>query len=227
MTDAVFFVARYQIWIYAVLGLGILFYTIAFGRASRRLGRTLFGLEKEAALQKQNGALVMLIVLVALVISVFILNRYIVPNAAQLFPTPAPEGFATPAITPTPILARSTAAPLVVDSSGCSNPDATLDDPKPNTQIAGAFEVRGTASIANFAFYTFEISGPNTNGAWVSVYVGTEPVVSGTLGSFDSSAYEPGDYAFRLVVKDNAGNFPPPCVVAVRFVPIARPTIPP
>ena len=94
----------------------------------------------------------------------------------------------------------------------------TLADPGPNQQIAGSFEVRGTANIDNFAFYTLQISGANTNGAWVSLYVGNTPVVNGTLGSFDTSAYDSGAYAFRLVVKDSAGNFPPPCVVPVTLV---------
>jgi hypothetical protein len=111
----------------------------------------------------------------------------------------------------------------VVDSSGCENPDATLTAPASGERIAAAFEVHGTANIANFAFYKFEISGIGTGGAWLSLGVGTDPVVDGKLGSFDASAREPGNYAFRLVVVDSAGNFPPPCIVTVTIVQTTSP----
>lgn len=225
MTDAVLLIAKYQGWIYALLGAGGLILIYHLAQARQRLHQTLFGLEKEAALQRQNRALVMLILLLALAISTAVINRYIVPNIGQLLATPTPENAATAAPSPSPIRPRGTPGPLVVDSSGCQNPAATLTEPKPKTQIAGSFEVRGTANIENFAFYTFEISGPNTQGAWVSLSVGNTPVVNGTLGTFDSSAYEPGEYAFRLVVKDSAGNFPLPCVVTVTLVNlVANPT---
>ncbi len=225
MTDVVLLIAKYQVWIYALLGVGGLVYVYHVAQARRRIHRTLFGLEKEAALQKQNRALVMLILLLALAISVAVINRYIAPNVGLLLASPAPVTAATAAPSPSPIRPQAIPGPLVVDSSGCQNPGATLVEPKPKTQIAGSFEVRGTADIDNFAFYTFEISGPNTNGAWVSLYVGNTPVVNGTLGTFDSSAYEAGEYAFRLVVKDSAGNFPLPCVVTVTLVNlVANPT---
>ena len=48
---------------------------------------------------------------------------------------------------PTPIRPEATNVPLIIDSSGCLNPQTTLTDPGPNQQIAGSFEVRGTANI--------------------------------------------------------------------------------
>jgi hypothetical protein len=219
MTDAVLLIVRYQTWIYAMLGLGAVFYFYGLAQARRRLGKTLFGLEKEAALQRQNRALAMLILLLAVAVSVAMMNNYIVPNVILPQATAAAAGGVPTAMpSPTPIRAQATGAPLVVDSSGCLNPQATLTDPAPNQQIAGSFEVRGTANIANFAFYTLQISGAHTNGAWVSLYVGNTPVTNGTLGSFDTSAFESGEYAFRIVVKDSTGNYPTPCAVPVRLV---------
>lgn len=218
MTNAVLLIVKYQTWIYALLGAAGLFYIYLLAQARQRLGRTLFGLEKEAAQQNQNRALVMLILLLTLAMSVAMMNSYIVPNVILPQATAAAGDVPTVAPSPTPIRPEATNVPLVVDSSGCLNPKATLADPGPNQQIAGSFEVRGTANIDNFAFYTLQISGANTNGAWVSLYVGNTPVVNGTLGSFDTSAYDSGAYAFRLVVKDSAGNFPSPCVVPVTLV---------
>lgn len=218
MTNAVLLIVKYQTWTYALLGVAGLFYLYLLAQARRRLGRTLFGLEKEAARQKQNRALAMLILLLTLAGSVAMLNSYIIPNVILPQATAAAGDVPTVAPSPTPIRSEATNVPLVVDSSGCLNPQATLTDPGPDQQIAGSFEVRGTANIDNFAFYTLQLSGANTNGAWVSLYVGNTPVVNGTLGSFDTSAYDSGEYAFRLVVKDGTGNYPLPCVVPVTLV---------
>ncbi len=218
MTNAVLLIVKYQTWLYALLGVAGLFYLYGLAQARRRLGRTLFGLEREAALQKQNRALAMLILLLTLAVSVAMMNSYIIPNVILLQATAAAGDVPTVMPSPTPIRPEATNVPLVVDSSGCLNPQATLTDPGPNQQIAGSFEVRGTANIDNFAFYSLQLSGANTNGAWVSLYVGNTPVVNGTLGSFDTSAYDSGEYAFRLVVKDGTGNYPFPCVVPVTVV---------
>ena len=115
---------------------------------------------------------------------------------------------------------RSTAA---CPSASVLARTATLTAPLTGERIAAAFEVRGTANIANFAFYKFEISGAGTGGTWLSLGVGTEPVVDSKLGSFDASAREPGNYAFRLVVVDSAGNFPPPCIVTVTIIQASSP----
>jgi hypothetical protein len=44
-------------------------------------------------------------------------------------------------------------------------------------------------------------------------------VRDGVLASFDPRAYDPGEYAFRLVVTDNMGNAAPPCVIVVTLAP--------
>ncbi len=215
MTDAVFLIARYQIWLYGLLGLAALLYLNRLRQARHILGHTPFGLEKEAALRNQNTALAMLGVLTAIGFGVSFVRSYVAPTLAAR-PTTDPNLQPTPRPSPTPI--SESAGPLVVDTSGCSNPTATLTDPQSGTRISGSYEVRGTANIDNFAFYKFEISGGATNGVWVPLYVGSQPVVDGSLGIFDASAYEAGSYAFRLVVMDNAGNSPPPCVVPVTLV---------
>ncbi len=227
MIEAVFLIARYQLWIYALLGLVSLVYVRALGQARHVLSQTPFGLEREAAFQKRNGALAMLFILAALVFSVFIISRYITPGLRLTGPTPAPGAGSIPAPSPTPIGADKAGGPLAIDSSGCRNSNATLTEPQPKTRISGSFAVRGTANIENFAFYTLDISGEKTNGVWVPLHVGSQPVSNGDLGTLDSSAYDSGEYALRLVVKDSAGNFPPPCVVPVTIVAIGGEATPP
>jgi hypothetical protein len=225
MTEAIFLIARYQLWVYAVLGLAVLAYARALLRANHLLGQTLFGLEKEAALEKRNGALAMLIILSALAISVFAIDRYVVPELRAASASPAPSARPTAAPSPSPLGAGG--GPLQVDSSGCENPQATLIEPLPGAHISGSFVVRGTAAGDNFAFYTLEIGGLGTNGQWVPLQVGNTLVEEGDLGTLDTSAYSSGEYALRLVVKDTIGNFPPPCVIPITIVAISlQPTTP-
>jgi hypothetical protein len=224
MTEALFLVAHYQFWLYACLSLLALWYIRAFWLAWNALNQTLFGLEKENALQRQNTALAMLIILGALAVFVYMNDKVLVPNMvaekATPLPTPLPE-------TSTPIPVNG--GRLVVDSSGCSNPNVTFTDPKSGERIiSGAYEIKGTAVLPSLAFYTLEINGAYTQGAWQPIAVGTLPVNAGVLGRFDTTAYAPGDYVLRLVVKDTAGHFPRPCEVLITLVGLdATPTAAP
>jgi hypothetical protein len=210
MIPAVRLIAQFQFQIFAAIGLLAALYLGLYLRAHERLSRTPFGLEREALLKRQNTAMARLTLLVLLAASVYIVVLVVVPQVNQSLPGPTPVVPPTPS--PSPVAASQN---IVVDSSGCDNPLATLTAPKSGQRIAGSFEVDGTANIPNLAFYKFEISGAGTNGEWLSLGVGTEPKVAEKLGSFDATAREPGNYAFRLVVLDSSGNFPPPCVVTV------------
>ena len=225
MAQAAGLIAEYQAWIYGVLVLAALFYVRQGWRTVRSLRVAIYGLEREAELARRNQAGAMLIILTVVALSVYVISNVIVPNVDYLTPpTPTPRATLTPPPSPTPVRSLATVGPgtpaptLSVDSSPCNNPHATLTAPQPNERLMGTVEVRGTADIGNFAFYKFEVAGDNTGGAWVPLGVGTQPVTDAALGTFDASAYEPGEYAFRLIVLDSAGDSPPPCVVAVTFV---------
>jgi hypothetical protein len=213
MAEALFLIAKYQTWLYVLLGLLALGYIRSFWQAWGAINRTLFGLEKENALQRQNTALAMLIILAALAVFIYLNERVLVPNLVIEKATPAPTSL-PPTSTPIP----ASGGPLVVDSRGCDNPNVTLTEPKSGERLSGAFEVQGTAVVSGLAFYTLEISGPQTGGTWLPVVVGNEAVHNGTLGRFDTSTYAPGDYVLRLVVRDTAGNYPRPCEVLVTIV---------
>ena len=213
MTQAAQLIAQYQFQIFIAIGLLAAYYLGLYLRAHERLLRTPFGLEREELLKRQNRSMAMLTLLVLLAASVYLISAVVLPVVYQS--QPQPTAVAVPTATASPVAASQN---IVVDSSGCSNHNATLTAPKSGQRIAGSYEVRGTANIPNLAFYKFEISGAGTNGEWLSLGVGTSPVVDGKLGSFDATAREAGNYAFRLVVLDSNGNFPPPCVVTVTIV---------
>jgi hypothetical protein len=217
MTQVAHLIDQYQQQIFIGLGLLALIYAVLLVRANDRLARTPFGLEREVASKRRNNALAVLTLLVLVAVIIALSNSVIIPALSARQATATPKQ--SPTASPSPVGGSD----IVVDSSGCENPDATLTAPADGERIAAGFEVRGTANIANQAFYKYEISGAGTGGAWLSLGVGTDPVVDGVLGSFDASAREPGNYAFRLVVLNSAGNFPPPCVVTVTIVQTSGP----
>ncbi len=207
--------ARIEAWVYGGAAALALLSLIVFWSALRRLERTPFGLEKDAARRRQNAALAGLIVAAGAAVGVFAANRYAAaPAGAPSSAGPAAAAEATAPPTSTPILG---AGPVVVDSSGCQNPNVTLVKPTAGETLLGGYEVRGTANIPNFAFYKVEISGAATSGAWVTLVVGNVPQPGGVLGTFDTQPYQPGEYAFRLVVTDNVGQPAPACVIVVVF----------
>jgi hypothetical protein len=213
MTDLLLQLVQYQNYIFSGMGVLVVLALVVLWQARSYLSRTPFGLEREQALRRQNAAVGLLSVMVLLAMGLYLTDQFVLPGILVPSVTPTPTPRPTP--TPSPIAVQTG---IVVDSSGCDNPDATLSAPKAGDRIAGAFEVVGTANISNLAFYKFEISGAGTGGQWLSLGVGTEPRVEAVLGRFDASAREPGEYAFRLMVLDNAGNFPPPCVIPIILV---------
>jgi hypothetical protein len=213
MADALFLISQYQTWAYGLLAVLAVLYIRSFLLAWNDVNRTLFGLEKENALQKQNVALAMLIILGALAVFVYMNEHVLVPNMEARKATPVPTALPP---TSTPISANG--GPLVVDSGGCNNPNVTLTRPKSGERLSGAIDVQGTADITSLAFYTLELNGQQTGGTWLPVAVGNQAVHNGLLGRFDTSAYPPGDYVLRLVAKDTVGNYPRPCEVLVTIV---------
>ena len=82
----------------------------------------------------------------------------------------------------------------------------------------GVVEITGTANIENFAFYKIEYLSTEPGSIWRAISAGTEPVLDDVLGTWDTSLVPTGDYRFRLVVTDTAGNAPLPCAVQIRVL---------
>jgi hypothetical protein len=82
--------------------------------------------------------------------------------------------------------------------------------------------IQGQPTSPNFAFFKYEYrtaGGLPAPGAVWAISAGTTPTTNGDLGAWDTTLVIPGDYAFRLVVTDTAGNAPLPCVQKVRVLP--------
>ncbi len=130
----------------------------------------------------------------------------VTPLTPQPTDTPTPEP--TQEETPLP-------QPTLPPVAGCGDPDQNLTSPPSGSVVGGVVAVFGTADIKNFQYYKFEVRGTQTNGEWVTTAVFQTPVRDGQLGTWDTTGWQPGPYDLRLVVVDNTGNFPEPCVVSV------------
>lgn len=107
--------------------------------------------------------------------------------------------FATPTLTPTPV---GTIVPDAPAALGCDTPDARLSIPANGMIVFEAVNVVGSANIPDFAFYRFELNGPETNNVWAKLAEYTVPVIDGNLGQLVPSQLMPGEYKFRLMVFD-------------------------
>lgn len=118
-------------------------------------------------------------------------------------------------------VASPTAVGTIVEGyptpADCNSPEAQLEIPTTGQVLFDSVTVVGTANVANFAFYKFELAGPSTNGAFAPILgEKTSPVPEkGVLGQLPLSPFEPGNYQFRLAVFDNTGTLRASCTVAV------------
>jgi hypothetical protein len=234
MTTLVQFLVNTEYVLY-ILAAVIIFFSIRGLVVARHVRRNaVFGLEREAAQQRQRRSLGAILALLLLSSGVYVITHIVAPNMGEtpLEPTPTPLVFVTqvptptetrliyPTVTPTPGLppaaAAGTPSPGPEESTnGCEILGATITVPAPNDIVSGQVVVEGQTNILDFAQYKFEINGPSTNDAWVVVGAFTVPVVDGFLGTWDSTSLIPGDYILRLVVNKMDGSFPTPCEVPI------------
>jgi hypothetical protein len=100
--------------------------------------------------------------------------------------------------------------------AACTSAGTRIISPGNGDRLSGVVEVLGTASLPNFSFYKFEIQWPDSE-EWVTLQSFQQPVAGGVLGSWDTTPLvgQPGTYKFRLVVVDDTGNFPGPCIISI------------
>ncbi len=104
------FLIRWDIPIYFIAFVGIVLNLIRFWQSRGRLRRAMFGFERETGTALRTSALVGLLFFSAVAGAVYYVNTSIAPTLpAELLrpPTPAPNIFATPLVSPTPLTAGS------------------------------------------------------------------------------------------------------------------------
>jgi hypothetical protein len=215
------FLDSYEPLIYIVLGLGALFSFRWLWVSWREWQQSVFGLEREFSLRRMSQAFAISLLVVILFCAEFVAASFIIPGLpAQVFiPTPTLNLLALPAGTVSPelmtqIAAASPASPSA-DMEGCVPGQLIITSPKPNEEIRGKVEIKGTVNIPDFGFYKYEVA-PRGGDTWATIAAATEPRTDSTLGTWDTTALTPGDYQLRIVATDNQGQALPPCIVPIR-----------
>jgi hypothetical protein len=217
MEEALLLIASLQVWVYVLLLLALLVYLRLAMQSNAEVRMSLFGLERERAASRRTRSLAMLGLIGLAGLATFLVSNFLVPSVPAV---------ARPTLVPTISLLTtatealgSAVAPQTPDSSGCSNPGATISSPSSGAQVQGVVEVRGSANIPNFAFYKIEIKASDSSANWQVVTAGTKPTIEDVLGVWDTSLVINGVYLLQLVVTDTAGNAPLPCALEVVVLP--------
>jgi hypothetical protein len=228
--DSLFrFLVKYELVIYAILGLGAILTMRSTWKAWMELRRSVFGLEKELSIQRLriSGATVILLLMIGL--SQFCLVSFVAPflPAAAFLLTPTADLLQTPQSTLDPSAAATAAASTPLPppgTTGCVPGQLIITFPAPGQEISGQITLTGNVNVPNFGFYKYEFARQG-NEDWTTIGAGNklnpknESPNSWTLGAWNPTELVPGDYQLRLVVTDNLNNSPlPPCIVPVRIV---------
>jgi len=237
MRTLVQFVVRIELGLYALAALGILLAIRSFFLGLRARRNAVYPLEREAARNKQSGALSALLALSLLLASIYIVANIVAPNMPDIssnVSTPTPVIFVTqqatptearllyPTVTATPGLPPGAGAPPTPTPgqavNGCDLFGATITSPVANQSVTGQVVVRGQANVISQQQYKFELRGPATGNVWVVVATSNIPIPEGVLGSFDATSLAPGNYILRLVIQRSDNASTTPCEVPIILV---------
>jgi hypothetical protein len=224
MASILQFFTNYEILIYLLLALGLLFSIRGLTRSRREMGDSLYGLERETAHQHMRQAVAALTIIIFLAIAEFVSTVFLAPSlpAHSLLLTPTMNPLITPTNTIPPELLATIGvftpeSTQTAQTSGCITGQIMITSPKPGEVVKGQVILLGTADIPNFGWYKYEFSPLGTD-VWSTIQANREVKQDGELGHWDTSEVTPGDYYLRLIVYDNQINPLPPCIVPVRVV---------
>ena len=218
------FLSRYEAWIYIAFGLVAIFQLRWLAQAWQDWRNSVFGLEREIAQRRFATPLTILVLMGMLILGEFLIVSFVNPSYPRLGPVATPTidltivPTASPgpglAATPTSAIAQTTVlAPL---TEGCKPGMIEWQVPKANEALSATVELKGVVNVPNLGFYKYEFSQPGTN-QWTTIAAGNTPLVSGTIGYWNTSQLPAGDYLLRLVVADNQNQLFPACIVSVRI----------
>lgn len=223
--DYVFrFFATYEALVYIVLAIGGLFAFRWMWRSWREWRDSVYGLEREFALQRLRQATTVGFLVLGLVFAEFYVATFVVPTlpASGLLATPTLDLLAAPAQTLSPEQAtQAVLAPVTQEvpsgMSGCQPEKIIITSPRSGEQISGTVMLAGTANVPNFGFYKYEVA-PLGTANWATISANDKTVKNGDLGQWDTTALVNGEYFLQLVIIDNVGKTLEPCVIAVRVL---------
>ena len=225
MEEILRFLQNYEIWIYTILGIGVLFPANQFIRSLREWRGASFGLERESARRRFSNALTVLLVFFVLGGVEFFLVSFLLPNrpSSAVLATPTIDLLATRTVTlaanarqtVTPTGLSLTLAP--VTNVGCTPGKIEWTFPKNGGVLKGTVELKGTIQVNNLGFYKYEYS-PTNSEKWTTIAAGSAVKTDNPLGGlWNTAQLTPGDYRLRLVVADNQNQVLPACVITIQI----------
>lgn len=220
--DALFrFLVQYELLIYLILGIGLVFVARSLWSAWAEWRTAVFGLEKELSFQKVRVAGAFFILLLMIGLSQFCLVSFIVPYlpAITFLPTPTADLLQTPAATlsAAELTAQPNSSATPSGLVGCVPDQIMITSPTPGGDVQGKIILSGTVDVPNFGFFKYEYA-PQGSETWSTIAAGDKTIRNGELGAWDTSQLVPGDYQLRLVVTDNLGKVLPACIVPVHVI---------
>jgi hypothetical protein len=211
------FIRDYEFAGYYLLGLISLRYIYLFIAAQIQVSKTIFGLERQLYLSRRTGALGRLALIAVTVGSIYAAANIFLPQAQSAEQTrQAVIAAHQPAATQTPTPMEQ----FGVDVSGCTNPKATILQPKPGDAVKGKVAIRITADILNFAFYKIELGRPDEPDVWTTLFNDNTAATAAEpfAWTWDSTTVPPGVYHLRLSVLAADLTFPTPCIVPIQVL---------
>jgi hypothetical protein len=216
------FFIKYEIPIYLLLAIGVIFASRSLIRARQEMRESIYGLERETAHRHTSQAVTALVLLVLLGLTEIAMKIFMAPNLPAFSSLSTPTMNALMAQTNTISLeltdsagAQTSTQIPTAQKSGCTTNQIMISSPKPGEIIKGNVSIIGTADIPNFGFFKYEFA-PISTDHWITIQANREIKNDTELGLWDTSEVPPGDYILRLVVVDNQGEELPPCVVPLR-----------
>jgi hypothetical protein len=227
MNQLLRFLSQYELFIYAVAGLILLWYLRKVLLSWREWSRAVFGLEKEQSQRKFNQGITAVVFSLLLGAGLFVVNTFVTPSIPGVYalptptinmtlqpPTQTPE--ATVEVTMQGIIPTLTA----YLSQGCIPDQITWTDPTNGDTISGKIELKGTVNIENMGYYKYEYALMGSE-SWTTIAAGNSRVIDSPLGgAWDTEPLTPGEYELRLIVTDNQNNALPACTIQVIIEPM-------
>jgi hypothetical protein len=217
------FLAGYELLIYIILGISLLFTIRWLWQAYIEIQDAVYGLEHQIALRHLTTAIGSILLILLLVIGELIITSFIVPDLPASTFLLTPTVSLLPVTQSTPGVELSTASVgtsatkdgLASETSGCVPGKLAITKPSPGQGLNGVVEIFGSVQVQDLGFYKIEFSPQGTEN-WATFYAGRDIKPDQSIGVWDTSQLLPGDYQIRLVATDNQGVEISPCVITIR-----------
>ncbi|TLN28652.1 hypothetical protein FDZ74_00180 [bacterium] len=222
----------YEIWIYTLVGVALLFSLRRLALASREMRTAQFRFEKVVAQRKVSYALTLVVIFGLLMLAEFVLVSFVAPAlpSPKVLATPTLDLVSTPTatlpatvigVTPTSESLQTT--PLAVTAEGCIPGSIEWIYPQNGDELQGTVNLSFIVNVVNLGFYKYEYVQAGS-ADWVTIAAGNAPVVSTpeaadeSQRTWNTGSLIPGDYQLRLVVADNENNTFPACTISIRVI---------